>query len=423
MNILILHKRAYDRMQYGKAVDHGAHRVIYIGSEASLRSIPADLPCERIARPGIAPLVDEVLAIFEAMGTNAPRLDLIVSFSELELLDAALLREALGAPGSRHDDVLRVRDKIRMKEAVQRAGLRVPAHVPAVRALHGDGALPWAGRTVLKPLDGAFSENVQVHPSAAATVAALRDGSHGIRDFDPARYELEEFVEGDVIYFDGLVVEGKPLAIVASRYIGSCLRYAAGEPLGSVQFDAEPALLEWAAACVAAVGLHTSSFHLEAILAPDGPVFLEVAGRVGGGDIVDCFELATGLHLPSLELKALIDPASVAECRPVATDTRFGFFVFPGHHLGEDHCDVVGTEPFLHHPHVLRSSLLPEDTRLDGRITYLAGEAPFVGVLAGATTAELEATLRRMFHEVHVLPRSRARGGTLSTPITRSTSP
>ncbi|HEU4612314.1 MAG TPA: hypothetical protein VFS15_09570, partial [Kofleriaceae bacterium] len=67
-----MHKRAYDRMQYGKAVDHGAHRVIYIGSEASLRSIPADLPCERIARPGIAPLVDEVLAIFEAMGTNAP---------------------------------------------------------------------------------------------------------------------------------------------------------------------------------------------------------------------------------------------------------------------------------------------------------------------------------------------------------------
>jgi hypothetical protein len=283
--------------------------------------------------------------------------------------------------------------------------------------------LLWAGQTVLKPLDGAFSENVQVYPSGAAAVAAMRDGSHRIRDFDPDRYELEEFVEGDVIYFDGLVIEGAPLAIVASRYIGSCLRYAAGEPLGSVQFDADPGLLEWAAACVTAVGLHTSSFHLEVILGPDGPVFLEVAGRVGGGDVVDCFELATGLHLPSLELKALIDPASVAHVRPVAADTRFGWFVFPGHHLAESHCDVVGVELFLRHPHVLRSSLLPEGTALGRHITYLAGEAPFVGVLAGATTADLEATLRQMFRDVHVVPRSPARRDTVSKSTAPSTRP
>jgi hypothetical protein len=400
MNILILHKRAYDRMQYDRAIDHDAHRVTYVGTETTLRSLPADLPCERIARPGTRSLYEEVL---EILGANAPRFDRIVSFSELELLDAARLRETLGVPGPRYDEVLRVRDKIRMKEAVQAGGVRVPAHMHAARAVREQPS--WNGRTVLKPLDGAFSENVQVYPSAAEAVAAIRDGSHGIRNFDVDRYELEEFVEGDVIYFDGLVVEGVLIAVVASRYVGSCLGYAAGEPLGSVQFDADAALRSWADACVTAVGLHTSSFHLEAILATDGPVFLEIAGRVGGGEVVECFERATGMHMPSLELRALVDPASVAAMRPTKADTRFGFFMFPGHHLGEDSCDVVGVERFLRHPHVLRTSLLPPGARLERHITYLAGEAPFVGLVGGATTAELEETLRQMFREVHIVPR------------------
>jgi biotin carboxylase len=405
MNILILHKRAYQRMRYGEAIDHAQHCVVYIGTEAHLRSIPDDLPCQRIPRPGIEPLVTEVLNLVESWGSRLPRFDLIVAFSELELLDAARLREVLGVPGPRHDDILRVRDKMCMKQVVQRAGLRVPLHVLGTRALD-DAPAPWQGRTVLKPVDGAFSENIQVYATAAHAWTAIREGSHGLADFDPSRYELEEFIEGDVIHFDGLVVEGKPRAMLASRYVGTCLKYAAGEPVGSFQFDAGPELLRWARACLAAVELTTASFHLEAILGPEGPVFLEVAGRVAGADVVDCFELATGLHLPSLELRALVEPSALDDLQePRMASQTFGWFAFPGHHLAEDYCDVIGAEPFLRHPHVLRTSLLSEAARVHKKISYLAGEAPFVGLVAADTAAQLETTMREIFRDVRVVPR------------------
>ena len=66
---------------------------------------------------------------------------------------------------------------------------------------------------------------------------------------------------------------------------------------------------------LAAVGIRNGSFHLEAIEAPDALVFLEVGNRVGGADVVATFELATGVHLPSEELRILIGDGPRATCR------------------------------------------------------------------------------------------------------------
>src|SRR5262249_5503855 len=129
----------------------------------------------KIPRPGVGPLVEEVATILERMGASVPRFDLVTSSSEFDLLDAARLREMLDVPGPRYEDALRVRDKVRMKQAVQRAGLRVPLHMLASRVFEsGQRELPWKGRTVLKPIDGAASENVQEYPTAASASAALR---------------------------------------------------------------------------------------------------------------------------------------------------------------------------------------------------------------------------------------------------------
>ncbi|MBN3752942.1 hypothetical protein G3N95_08300 [Paraburkholderia sp. Tr-20389] len=119
-------------------------------------------------------------------------------------------------------------------------------------------------------------------------------------------YQLEEFIAGDVLHFDGLVVDGNIVTITASRYIGTCLGFAQGRPLGSHHVPLTPEMHCWSARVLDAVGIRQGSFHLEAIETPDcAPVFLEVANRVGGADVVATFELATGVHLPSEELRIL----------------------------------------------------------------------------------------------------------------------
>ncbi len=408
MNILILHRIPYNKIDYHRSIDHRQHRVFYLGTEEALRTIPAELPCERVARPGKKPPANEAVAALEARGLRTTQFDRVISLSEYELLDAAAVREALGAPGPRYDEVLTVRHKVRMKDAVVRAGICAPRHLLAAGALDGGaGAIPWQGRTVLKPVDGASSENVLTFDTAAQTLAALLDCSHGIANLDPTRFEIEEFVEGDIIHFDGLAIAGEPRAMLASRYIGTCLGYASGAPLGSIHFDADAALQRWAADCLRAVGIRDSTFHLEAILTPSGPVFLEIGARVGGADVVDCFERATGLHLPSLELAVLIGaPSAVLSSPPARPRRKLGWFVFPGHHLTAEHGEVRGVEPFLNHPNVARTNLLAPTAPLPRKITYQAAEVPFAGVVEGDTTEELEALVRDMFARVEIVAAS-----------------
>ena len=405
MNILILHRIPYHKIDYHRSIDHRQYRVFYLGTDEALQTIPAELPCERVSRPGKEPPAKEAVAALKAHGLEATRFDRVISLSEYELLDAAAVREALGAPGPRYDEVLMVRHKVRMKDAIVRAGIRAPRHLLASAAIEGGAAaIPWQGRTVLKPVDGASSENVLTFDSAAQTLAALLDGSHGIAKLDPARFEIEEFIEGDIIHFDGLAIAGEPYAMLASRYVGTCLGFATGAPLGSIHFDADPALQRWAADCVRAVGIKDSTFHLEVILTATGPVFLEIGARVGGADVVDCFERATGLHLPSLELAVLIgSPSAALSSPPPRPRRKLGWFVFPGHHLEAEYGEARGVEAFLKHPNVARTNVLAPTAPLPRKITYQAQEVPFAGVVEGDTTEELEALVRDIFARVEIV--------------------
>jgi len=402
MNILILHRVPYQRIDYAKGIDHHLHHVTYFGVQSILDSLPDALPCRRVARPGDATAYEEARDWIEK---NPQSFDRIISLSEYELLDAAKLRAWLGVPGASVADVTLVRDKVLMKHNVSEAGLRVPQFLPLPSLLDGAGRAPWTGTTVLKPHNGASSEDVRVFSSPNQARAAVKFRTSGIARLDNAPsaisdYEVEEFVTGDILHFDGLVANGQPLTITASRYVGTCLDFAQGEPLGSYHFPIMPFQREWAARVLAAVGIRQGSFHLEAI-EQEGLVFLEVGNRVGGADVVETFERATGVHMPSQELAILLDgrplrPLPLTQTSPI----WHGWFVFPGHvHAGEPYHGIAGIDQFRDDPSVIRWAELPPGTPQSDKTTYSAYEAPLAGIIGHADWRSTRDWIKQVFEQ------------------------
>ncbi|MDH6114569.1 hypothetical protein P3T36_000969 [Kitasatospora sp. MAP12-15] len=399
MRILILHRITNKLIRYEAGIDHSAHDVTYVGTADRLATLPEDLRCTRIERPGTGDPAQEVLAAV----AGRPTPELVIALSEFDLIAGAQVRAALGVPGELEADILPSRDKVVMKAAVARAGLRVPSFLSLAEALSAQpGELPWKDETVLKPLDGAASEHVVVYPTLTAALDAVRDS--GLPEgTEQSGFEVEEFVTGPIIHVDGLLMDGELVAVQASRYVGTCLGFAEGTPLGSVQIEVTPELRQWTADCLAAVGIRTSLFHLEGIETPAGPVFLEVGARFGGADVVDTFELATGLHLPSRFLQMITaEDNARPEVRPDDSQARYGWFVWPGHRLGGEYCRIEAEERFRESPLAWRWVQRSEDEPIKTALSYSDTDVPLAGIVGPADSAVLDDFLRDLFASVRV---------------------
>jgi hypothetical protein len=393
VKILILHRIPYHKIEYHRGIDHHLHEVTYLGEAAALATLPADLPCRTMACANLT---------FEACGaalaaSGQGEFDRLISLSEYDLLLAAELRGCLKISGPGLAQVELVRDKVKMKAAVQAAGIAVP------RYIRGNSApfIEWSGPTIVKPIAGAASEGVELCETRSEALQLL----YRIPIHERSFWELEEFVEGPIYHFDGLVVQGSIFALVASRYVGTCLGYAQGQPLGSIQVPTgeilEPmGVTEWVQQCLAAVAIIEGSFHLEAIATSRGLVFLEVGARVGGADVVACFELATGMHLPSAELKL-----SVGEPVLPAQDPQYfyGWFVFPSHHLSGERLQIEGVESMCQDSCVIRWYERETTSNASARISYQASEAPLAGVIGAASSTLLERFLTSLFQRTRIV--------------------
>jgi hypothetical protein len=418
VRILVLHRVPDSFVRYAENIDHGAHDVTYVSVPDRWGILPKDVRARFLERPGTGDTAVEVLA---AVAGDPPP-DLVIALSEYDLLPAARVRGALAAPGPGEAQVLPSRDKVVMKAAVAAAGLRTPRFLPLPAALPGDGlpgdGLPgdggpasWSGPTVLKPLAAASSEGVRAFPTVAAALHAVRrDGVDASGALDIGDFEIEEFIEGPIIHVDGILAAGEPVAIQTSRYLGTCLGYAEGAPLGSVQVDTDPAVVAWAVRCLHATGIVDGSFHLEAIEAADGLVFMEVGARFGGADVVDTFELATGIRMPAVQLQLLLGGPDGP--RPVprvpGPDERYGWFTVPGHTLGAPFCRVSGVDEFRSDPLVRRWVQRAADEPIKQVITYADADIPLAGVVGPAPAEVLERFLTEMFAAVRVEPLSPA---------------
>lgn len=403
MNLLILHRIPYYKIEYHRGINHHKNAVTYIGTKEALADIPSDLPCNKVIRPGNKAVECEVI---DWIKISKQRFDRIISLSEYELLAAAKIRTEFGIHGASIASVNKVRDKVLMKDCIQQANLRVPQFYPL--STLRDNPLPtkaWHGKTVLKPIDGASSENIKIFSSLEDVYQKIRERKTGISALDQAimpweSFEVEEYIEGTILHIDGLVKEGKVGVCIASEYLGTCLDYANGYPLGSFQIETTQEIKEWTQQCIQAVDIRNGCFHLEAISTPQGLVFLEIANRVGGADVVKTFEMATGIHLPSAELSMLTNEADIPQ--PKKNLNKYAWFVFPGHHIQSGYCHIHIPQWLRKHSSVIELFQLDSTRACKPNITYQPHEVPVAGVLKAASSLELKALMQAIFQQVSI---------------------
>ena len=224
----------------------------------------------------------------------------VVALDDFDLEMAATLREHLRVSGLGETATRFFRDKLAMRQKALDSGLRVPEFCSLfydadVSAFLRDVPGPW----MFKPrsLAGAIGIKKIEHPDdlwrAAEAVGDLR-----------THYLIERFVPGDVFHVDTLSAGGNVLFEVASTYgrppmdvahgggVFTTRNMRRGDPVEQALYAENRRLLR-------AFGLLRGASHSEFIRAHEDNAiyFLETSARVGGANIADMVEAATGVNL------------------------------------------------------------------------------------------------------------------------------
>ncbi|HRC85869.1 MAG TPA: ATP-grasp domain-containing protein, partial [Thermoanaerobaculia bacterium] len=213
---------------------------------------------------------------------------------------AGKVRDALGVPGLSAEQSFAFRNKERMKQVLDAAGIRTPRHISATtvaRCWEAAGEIGYP--LILKPIAGAGSaDTYRVHDEAE-----LREALALLRHVPEV--SVEEFVDGEEFTFDTLSVDGVPAyyniawyrprplvarstewispQVVALRYPDQA-EYAGGVAMGF--------------AVLKALGFETGFTHMEWYRKADGEVvFGEIGARPPGAHQVDQMNFACDIDV------------------------------------------------------------------------------------------------------------------------------
>jgi biotin carboxylase len=231
---------------------------------------------------------------------RSERIARIVPLDEFDLEMASTLREHLRLPGMGETTVRHFRDKLAMRMRAQELGIRVPEFVPvlnydALREYMDRVPAPW----VLKPRLSASAIGIRKLHHAEELWRAL-DELGDKQSF----HLLERFVPGDVYHIDSIAWDREVVLAEAHGYLSPPFEVYHGGGLfctRTLERDSADAvrLRELNQQIVTSLGMVRGALHTEFIRGDeDGEFyFLETAARVGGANIVEMMEAATGINL------------------------------------------------------------------------------------------------------------------------------
>ncbi len=274
--------------------------VIGVGDQPVV-SVPA------IARDALAHYIPVAsLAAGEAVAATVRelarrvRIDRVECLWEPYMMLAARLRQELDLPGLTVAQTVPFRDKERMKQLIDAAGLRTPGH-EATETVAG----VWAAAErlgfplIVKPIAGAGSADTYRADSAAELDAILPMLRH------VPRVSVEEFVDAEEFTYDTICADGRLLFENICWYLPRPLLTKLHERISPIQValrDLDAPDLQDGRALGAAVlqvlGFRDGFTHMEWYRTADGEVvFGEIAARPPGARMVDLMNFATDADL------------------------------------------------------------------------------------------------------------------------------
>jgi biotin carboxylase len=226
-------------------------------------------------------------------------IDRIVPLDDFDVETAAALREHLRIPGMGDTTARHFRDKLAMRMKAREHGILVPEFVHAlnhgrVREFTERTPAPW----VLKPRSEASAVGIKKVESGEQLWPLLEE----LGD-KQSFYLLEHFIPGDIFHVDSIVSQSEVVFSIVSKYGTPPLEVAHGGGVFLTRTIPHPsedaqALESLNRELIRVLGLPRGVTHTEFIKGGDGRFyFLETAARVGGANIAEVVEAATGINL------------------------------------------------------------------------------------------------------------------------------
>ncbi len=249
----------------------------------------------------VADLWDEEATIGEVKRwLGGRRVDRVECLWEPGVTLAARMRVAFGAPGLRVEQSIAFRDKERMKQVLDQAGVRTPRHARArTKAQCREFAKATGFPVIVKPIAGAGSADTYPVKDDAELERAL-----GMLDHVD-EVSVEEFIEGEEFTFDTVCAHGdvlfhnvawyrpKPLTARLNPWISPqaiCLR--------DTSVPAIAKGCELGHQVLKALGFESGFTHMEWFLTKDGEaVFGEIGARAPGGRLTHGMNYSCNIDL------------------------------------------------------------------------------------------------------------------------------
>jgi formate-dependent phosphoribosylglycinamide formyltransferase (GAR transformylase) len=257
---------------------------------------------------GSLAMEDHVAAIARELAGQV-RIDRVECLWEPYMILAARLREGLGLPGLTVAQTEPFRDKERMKQLLDAAGLRTPWHVAAQTVADVWAAAERVGfPLIVKPIAGAGSADTYRADSVAELDAILPNLRH------VPEVSVEEFIDAEEFTYDTICADGQVLFENICQYHPRPLLTKMHEWISPITLalrglDA-PGLQggrELGAAVLRVLGFRDGFTHMEWYRKADGEVvFGEIGARPPGARTVDVMNYATDADLFSAWAQAIV---------------------------------------------------------------------------------------------------------------------
>ena len=300
MNIVMISPGYPVEMAYfTRALSAVGATVIGIGDQPA--SALPDVAGDALAHYEHVTLSDEG-AVLDALHGLAQHIsiDQVECLWEPYMLLAARIRETFGVPGMTVEQTVPFRDKERMKQAIDAAGIRTPWHVSATTVAAVWEAAERVGYPlIVKPIAGAGSADTYRVDSAQELAEVLPLLRH------VPEVSVEEFIDGEEFTFDTVCANGSILFENVMWYRPRPLQMKMHEwisPASIVLRDLTVPDLQggrqMGAEVLSALGFGTGFTHMEWYRKSDGEaVFGEIGGRPPGARVVDLMNYATDGNL------------------------------------------------------------------------------------------------------------------------------
>jgi hypothetical protein len=223
------------------------------------------------------------------------RLDRIECLWEPGMLLAAQLREALGVPGLSVRETVPFRDKEKMKQVLDAAGIRTPRHFAATSTAQCWEAAERLGFPIIvKPIAGAGSADTY----RVNEPDQLRDVLPRLRHVPMV--SVEEFIDAEEFTFDTITIDGRIVYYNVDWYrprplIARSNEWISPQAIALRNVD-QPDLrdgIKMGHEVIAALGFKTGFTHMEWYRKADGEVvFGEIGARAPGAHHVDQMNFA-----------------------------------------------------------------------------------------------------------------------------------